>query len=110
MHQPLPSNAIHVEGIKLSPWTADPDYPECSMRFIEGSDPLNTANRVAFIEKSPRVRFKPFDNNIGDGGNWHYGWKGDEGWDEVAQGWCDTHLQTLGYIVPDAKPYSDKML
>lgn len=108
MYRPLPDHAINVQGVKLSPWTAVPDYPECAMRFIEGSDPMNVANRVAFIEKTPRVRIQPFDNLIEDCRNWHQGWKGDDGWCEVAQGWCDTHLQTLGYVVPDAKPYSDE--
>lgn len=108
MFAPVPENAHKVEGIKLSPWTADPEAPYCSMRFIEGTDPHNIANRVAFIEKTPRVRVKPFSEE-GDWRNWHPGWKGDDGWDEVAQGWCDTHLQAMGYIVPNAKPYSDDM-
>lgn len=110
MYRLLPDNATHVYGIKLSPWTADPNSPECSMRIIEGGDPTNVAHRVAFIEKTPRVRFQPFDNTLGDWKNWHQGWKGDDGWCEVAQGWCDTHLQVLGYVVPDAKSYADEML
>ncbi len=76
MYRPLPDNATHVHGIKLSPWTADPNSPECSMRIIEGGDPTNVAHRVAFIEKTPRVRFQPFDNTLGDWKNWHQGWKG----------------------------------
>lgn len=80
MYRPLPDNATHVHGIKLSPWTADPNSPECSMRIIEGGDPTNVAHRVAFIEKTPRVRFQPFDNTLGDWKNWHQGWKGLTTW------------------------------
>jgi hypothetical protein len=64
---------------------------------------------VAFIEKTPRVRVKPF-NDKEDWKGWHQGWKGDDGWDPVAQGWCDTHLLTMGYEVPDPLPYDDSML
>jgi hypothetical protein len=80
------------------------------MRVVEGADPAVVANRVAFIEKTPRVRFQPFNNPADDWRNWHQGWKGDDGWDEVAQGWCDAHLLTLGYVVPDVRPYDDSML
>lgn len=110
MYNPIPQDAARVEGVKLSPWTKDTDSDHCTMRFIEGTDPTQLENRVAFIEKTPRVRIRPFDNNSADWKNWHGGWKGDDGWDEVAQGWCDTHLVAMGYIVPDAKPYDDSML
>jgi hypothetical protein len=89
---------------------AAPDGDYCSMRIIEGTDPEVVTNRVAFIEKTPRVRaLNSFDGND-DWKNWHQGWKGDDGWDPVAQGWCDTHLVTMGYIVPEPKPFNDKML
>jgi hypothetical protein len=110
MYKPLPENTDKVQGTRVSPWIPDPDAPYCSMRVIEGTDPAVVANRVAFIEKTPRVRFQPCDNPSDDWRNWHQGWKGDDGWDEVAQGWCDAHLLTLGYVVPDARPYDDSML
>ena len=109
MYKPLPDNAQKVQGIRVSPWTAVPDAEYCAMRYIEGTDPEVIANRVAFVEKTPRVRFQPFSESE-DFRNWHAGWKGDDGWDEVAQGWCDTHLLAMGYVVPDAKPYDDSML
>lgn len=40
--------------IKLSPWTCIDGYS--SFRFIEGTDYTKPENRVAFIEKTPRVR------------------------------------------------------
>ncbi len=113
MYNPLPDNAARGDGIKLSPWTVDSTADHCAMRFIEGTDPEDVANRVAFIEKTPRVRVQPYDTTVEwskDWKNWHGGWKGDDGHCEVARGWCDTHLQSLGYIVPDALPYDDKML
>lgn len=105
MNNPLPTNAHRVQGIKVSPWTPDPDGAYCSLRFIEGTDPTVVANRVAFIEKTPRVRVQASTEESQDFKNWHAGWKGDGGWDEDSQGWCDTHLLALGYIVPDPKPY-----
>ncbi len=110
MYRPLPDDAHRVQGVKLSPWTPDTDGAYCSMRYIEGTDPSVIANRVAFIEKTPRVRAYPFTNDSDDWKNWHAGWKGDDGWCEVAQGWCDQHLLSLGYEVPDPKPYDDSML
>ena len=110
MYRPLPENAHQVQGLRVSAWTADPDAPYCSMRFLEGTDPTAVANRVAFIEKTPRVRFQPFSNPSDDWKGWHQGWKGDDGWDAAAQGWCDQHLLAMGYVVPDAKPYDDSML
>jgi hypothetical protein len=80
------------------------------MRYIEGTDPNVVANRVAFIEKTPRVRVQLCTNEQEDWRNWHCGWKGEDGWDKVAQGWCDSHLQTLCYDVPDPVPYDDSML
>lgn len=97
-----------VTGIKLSPWTKDTDSDHCAMRFIEGTDPTQIENRVAFIEKTPRVRFQPF-NEEADWKNWHQSYKGDDGSCEIGRGWCDTHLVAMGYIVPDPMPYTDEM-
>lgn len=110
MYRPLPDNAHHVDSVRVSPWTVVPDADHCAMRYIEGTDPNVVANRVAFIEKTPRVRFQPFTNHCDDYQGWHPGWKGDDGFCEVARGWCDTHLQSMGYVVPDAMPYNDDML
>jgi hypothetical protein len=113
MYRPLPDNAHKVEAVRVSPWIPAPEDTDfSSMRFIEGTDPNVIANRVSFITKTPRVRAQPFNNDNDDWRNWHCGWKGDEGeaWDKVAQGWCDTHLLAMGYVVPDARPYDDSML
>jgi hypothetical protein len=107
----LRQNALRGDGIKVSPWTADPDGAYCSLRYIEGTDPKIVANRVAFIEKTPRIRdgaFPAGNDEHNDSLNWHArGWKGDGGWDEDSQGWCDARLIALGYIVPDPKPYNE---
>jgi hypothetical protein len=104
MTRPVSPDAPRVSGIRVSPWTPVPGAKYCSMRFIEGTDPKDVANRVAFIEKTPRVRAQPFNNLTDDGHNWHYGYKGDGGWDTSSQGWCDAQLMALGYDVPDPKP------
>lgn len=110
MYRPLPENAHHVNGIKVSPWTQLPDSEWCAMRYIEGTDPEDVANRVAFIEKTPRVRYLPPTEESEDWRNWHGAWKGDDGHCPAARGWCDTHLLALGYIVPDPMPFEDSML
>ena len=107
MYKPLPENAHRVQGIRLSPWMPATDEEYCSMRIIEGTDPKVEANRVAFIEKTPRVRALAVYSGDDDWKNWHQGWKGDDGWHPEAQGWCDTHLVALGYSVPDPMPYSE---
>lgn len=109
MHCPLPEGAARATGVKLTPWMADPDGDYCSLRCVEGTDPSVIANRVAFIEKTPRVRIQPCSNALDDWKNWHSGYKGDGGWDEVSQGWCDAQLIALGYDVPAPQPYADSM-
>lgn len=107
MSKALPQDAQHVQGVRVSPWTPVPGAKYCSMRFIEGTNPRVVANRVAFVEKTPRIRFRKDDGFLDDCHNWHYGYKGDGGWDEDSQGWCDAQLVALGYSVPDAKPYNE---
>ncbi len=108
---------------RVSPWISLDGYS--AMRVIEGTDPYNIANRVAFIEKSPRVRVQPFVELRDDKG-WQYGPKGvggstscdcgnencpnarpaEEqgiyGFDADSRNWCDAQLINLGYDVPDA--------
>lgn len=110
MSKALPYNAHRVQGVKVSPWTPVPGAKYCSMRFVEGTDPKNVANRVAFIEKTPRVRAQPFSDVPDDCHNWHYGYKGDGGWDKDSQGWCDAQLLALGYLVSDPKPCDPDLL
>lgn len=65
--------------MKVSPWIIEDGY--CAMRVLEGTDPSVIANRVAFIEKTPRVRVAPFTNNEYDFRNWKQGPKGSGGGD-----------------------------
>ncbi|PNG50335.1 MULTISPECIES: hypothetical protein [unclassified Variovorax] len=87
-------------GQRLTAWLAVPGAHHCSMRCIEGTDINEVANRVAFIEKTPRVRNAPFTDLHTDYRNWHPGSKGDDGWDAESQAWCDGLLLNLGYVLP----------
>ena len=106
-----PENALRGDGIKLSDWIPDPDGDYCSMRIIEGSDPEVIATRVAFIEKTPRVRVMPYveiDGYREVNEAWFAGPKGcDYGADVESRGWCDQQLISLGYDVPNPVPYKD---
>lgn len=108
MPNELPADAQTGKGVKLSDWVCDPDGPYCSMRIVEGTDPGLIANRVAFIEKTPRVRVRPLTNEREDFRNWHPGYKGDGGWDKQSQGWADQQLLALGYDVPNPLPYTEQ--
>ena len=80
--------------ITLTCWISDPDYPECFMRIVEGSDPLIIQNRVAFIEKTPRIRISSTE--------WKYGNKGcgqELGSFQPSRDWCDNELLRLGYYL-----------
>jgi hypothetical protein len=80
---------------ELSGWIIVHEY--CATRVIKGTNQYDVRNRVAFIEKSPRVRVKPY-TNIDDYKNWKYGDKGsDYGRDEDSRKWCDEELIKMGY-------------
>ena len=86
-------------GFKLSEWTM---YDHCSFRYIEGTDPNKIENRVAFIEKTPRVRVKPFEIKD-DWKGWMQGPKGHDpelGKYQPSRDWCDAELIKMGYIIP----------
>lgn len=87
--------------MKLSPWMNVPGYEWCAMRVIKDSDPEDVANRYAFIEKTPRVRIKPFDYiaPLYDYRNWKEGPKGSDecGNDENSRAWCDKQLLAMGF-------------
>lgn len=101
---PAPNN-----GIQLSDWIVVDGY--CAMRVIEGFNPEDLNNRVAFIEKTPRVRIKEGEEfSDWDYLNWLSGPKGsgcgsDEsaerlqayGFDPDSRKWCDEMLRALGY-------------
>ena len=99
MQQPT---SLPGAGVRLTPWMAPASAAYCSMRCVEGTDPEKVANRVAFIEKTPRVRRGPFTDDFEDYKNWEQAWKGDDGWDPEAQAWCDEQLVAMGYTLPEA--------
>lgn len=73
-------------------------------RAKEGTDPSLVANRVAFIEKTPRVRIRGYwggpDDPVArseDWKSWAEGSKGDGPTDESSRDWCDKMLVLLGY-------------
>lgn len=87
---------------KLTGWIVEHDY--CAARYLAGK-PQTLENKIAFIEKSPRVRFKPFTKER-DWDNWEYGNKGRGGdytKEEVygfykpSRDWCDKRLVEMGY-------------
>lgn len=83
--------------MKLTDWIVIDGY--CATRVLEGTDSSKVENRVAFIEKTPKIRVTPF-TEIDDYKNWKCGSKGCEyGMDEESRRWCDDELQKLGYIL-----------
>lgn len=94
--------------MKLSAWVRD---EHCCYRYILGTDPLDIKNRVAFIEKTPRIRAGTTATE--DYKNWIQGNKGtgcsgdDDAEKEKAYGfyqpsrnWCDFMLISLEYQLP----------
>lgn len=84
---------------KLSDWITV--YGFCATRVLEGTDANDAKNRVAFIEKSPRVKLP--------NGEWEYGPKGAGdpygrvdayGAYKPSREWCDARLIELGYELP----------
>lgn len=85
----------------LTEWMQDVDSAHCFMRCIVGADPTLVASRVAFIEKTPRVRMAPF-SEVDDFKNWEQGPKGcapEYGRYQPSRDWCDEQLVALGYQI-----------
>lgn len=102
---------------QITEWIED---GHCALRAFVGTDPSKIENRVAFIEKTPRVRIRP--HYMGDNGhgqrqwedflNWAQGPKGAGGGDPKKDGtygfdvesraWCDRMLVALGYELPSS--------
>lgn len=87
----------------VGPWTLT-DCGSGAYRCLVGSDGRNDiASRVAFIEKTPRVRIRPWSSvtqpfGISDGYNWAEApFKGDGPEDSESRRWCDSMLILLGY-------------
>jgi len=109
--------------MKLSPWLPIPDSPYCCARIIPGSDINVPANRIAMIEKTPRVMLRAGSYSVscpdgvgatpGQFDTWIYGPKGAGGSDgdnpanqlygyyPPSRKWCDDMLVLLGYELMD---------
>lgn len=84
--------------MKASNWLR---FNDCSMRIIEGTDSRIIDNRVAFIEKTPRVRVRSANFGDQDLWNWAEGpFKGHGPTDPESMEWCDAMLKLLGYELP----------
>jgi hypothetical protein len=93
--------------MKVSNWIVVEGY--CAARIIDGGDINNIADRVAFIERTPRVRTAPFSTYDEEQGKWHQGPKGCGGSDgekpenelygyyPPSRKWCDDQLRKMGY-------------
>lgn len=102
-------------SVRVGPWTMTDDG--CgAYRALAGKDGNYIPNRVAFVEKTPRVRIRdamfatgqhradPVTGfNIYDGVNWAQApFRGDGPDDEECREWCDKMLALLGYEVEDS--------
>lgn len=84
--------------MKVGPWIDDPEGG--AYRAIEGRDAGDPGNRVAFIEKTPRVRIRSKDI-VHDGYNWaERPYKGTGPRDPESRVWCDMMLVMFGYELP----------
>ena len=83
-----------LSGKRLSPWLVVDEY--CATRVIEGTDPSIVGNRVAFIEKTPRVLIN---------GTWLGGPKGSGG-----AGGEDPRKELYGFYPPSRKWADDLLL
>ena len=85
--------------MKVGPWIFEEN---CAMRVLEGTDHTQIKNRVAFIEKTPRIRIRPFfeyGHPAGDWVNWASGFKGSGPTDPESMKWCDDALVLFGYEI-----------
>ncbi len=77
-----------------------------ALAFPESGASFDLANRVAFIEKTPRVRVEPLDPQAGSSSlddhiHWRSGPKGSNCLDPASRAWCDEQLHALGYVLPE---------
>lgn len=104
-------SVARVFSMRLSPWMPDPEADHCCMRILEGGDPRRISDRVAFIEKTPRVRVAAWSGDEQtDPAGWQSGPKGSGGgdpqldrtygYDPRSRAWCDQELIRLGYVIP----------
>jgi hypothetical protein len=99
--------------MNAGPWQM---IDHAAVRVINGGDINNIADRIAFIEKTPRVRIRCYtigeqkmfndrgdtvrtDRQWPDFLNWCEGYKGDGADDALSRKWCDQMLVALGYTL-----------
>lgn len=102
-----------MEFETLSDWIMD-EHDCCAMRVKKDGDPNNVRDRVAFVEKTPRVRVPEYggcsayvqvDGDSVHGSDvevevWIYGgnYRSSEyGHNEEGRNWCDRMLKALEY-------------
>lgn len=85
--------------MKLTDWIIIDGY--CATKVLEGTDPNNVENRVAFIEKTPRIKIGEewVQGDKGSGGAYtdNHEELGQYGFDSESRKWCDEELLKLGY-------------
>lgn len=97
---------------RVTNWMMDSDGIG-AFRMVVGGDPENIADRVAFVEKTPRVRIRDDSLGVYHGTydddtpyterrwpeflDWCSGHKGDGCDDPESRAWCDRMLVALGY-------------
>ncbi len=85
--------------MELSDWIVIDGY--CATRVLKGTDPNQVNNRVAFIEKTPRVKIGNYwvQGDKGSGGAYtdDHEKLGQYGFDVESRNWCDSELKKLGY-------------
>lgn len=86
----------------VGPWTLC-EGGAGAYRALLDHNGAHIANRVAFIEKTPRVRIRPMEQfgDYEDFRNWASGFGGDGPEDVYSRAWCDAALELFGYRVPD---------
>lgn len=96
----LPQSLIGTKaGIKVSDWI---EQDECfAFRIVQCGETENVADRVAAIEKTPRVRIAAFTTDGNDFMNWlSADFKGSDHQSLESRKWCDEQLVKMGYILP----------
>jgi hypothetical protein len=85
--------------MKLTDWIIIDGY--CATKVLVGTDPNKVENRVAFIEKTPRIKIGEewVQGDKGSGGAYTYNHEelGQYGFDLDSRKWCDEELLKLGY-------------
>lgn len=66
-------------------------HEHCACLVFKDGNPLNVDDRVAFIEKTPRIF---------DGTNWIGGSKGEDGFTQESRDWCEQEIRKIYKVYP----------